>query len=75
MRERPTRCDDRHGDPLLLDLDPEIYLSDSYAKEDIGLLTELGLGLMYMEEVITCAERDLAEDGTRSRIRSRTDND
>lgn len=58
---------DSNGDPLLPDMDPEIYISSSYESDDLELLDEFGLELMSMRESIERAANDLKSD--RSRIK------
>lgn len=70
MRDRPRSTNDRHGHPLFPDLEPEMYLADSYARGDINTLKAFGLGTLYMNEVIETVRRDLTESGAPSRLRS-----
>ena len=42
-------CDcDENGHPLFEDLDPELYLSDSYATENVEILLDVGLEELSM---------------------------
>lgn len=68
-------CRDALGEPLFLDLDPEIYLSELYQKNDIDILFTLGLSRMYIQDVITAAKQDLSQQNSSespSRLQSQT---
>ena len=76
MRHRVGSHNDCHGNPLFPDLDPELYLSDSYAQGDIETLMVFGLRKMFFAEIVEMARRDLAESDPPSTLRSQwTDED
>lgn len=70
LRSRPGYTSDQHGDPLFEDLDPEIYVADSYAPRDIGILQDYGLQTLNMLQIMRTIWQDLAKPGTSSRLRS-----
>ena len=59
VRHRARDTNDRHGDPLFPDLDPEVYFADSYARRDLAILKVFGLRTMIMAEIIETVRRDL----------------
>ena len=61
---------DERGEPLFRDLDPEVYLSDVYEKDDILTLRTLGVRRLFMKDFIATAKQDLA--GSESRLKSPT---
>ncbi|KAK3370805.1 hypothetical protein B0T24DRAFT_554720 [Lasiosphaeria ovina] len=56
---------DRHGAPLFLDVEPEMYLSLQYQKADLDRLRGLGLRNTIMREFIERAKHDLASASSR----------
>ena len=76
LRELPAQCCDQHGHPLLPDLNPEIYISDSYEQGDICILKDFGLEVLNITEVLNTVRQDLLQTSSLSRFRSpRTDDD
>lgn len=60
LRYRLLCNNDQHGNPLFADLRPELYLSDSYAWQDIALLEKFGLSALYMNEIVATVKQDLS---------------
>ncbi|RYP79682.1 hypothetical protein DL769_002822 [Monosporascus sp. CRB-8-3] len=56
---------DKDGNPLLEDLNPELYISDSYTGSDIEILREVGLSPPYVDDAIALAKQDLASSSSR----------
>lgn len=67
LRYRLPIQNDQYGDPLFSDLDPELYLSDSYTHADIEILIKFGLSALYMDETLTIVKKDL--EGSISRLK------
>src|SRR5690606_35850548 len=71
LKWRHPGVNDRFGSPLFRDLDPELYLSDFYTQQDIGILKDFGLDQLDMVDIVETVQQDLREDsGTTSRLRS-----
>jgi len=65
LRYRLSSHNDRDGNPLFRDLDPELYLSDSFPYADIQILKKFGLSLLYMNEILDTVEKDLKRSSSR----------
>lgn len=74
LRYRLPIDNDRDGNPLFRDLDPELYLSDSYTDADIEILKKFGLSSLYMDDTLDIVEKDLKSSSSRLRG-SRMDDD
>jgi len=70
----PKTCCDQHGNPLFRDLNPEIYISDSYNGEDIDILKHFGLSTLSIEDIVMTVRQDLAQSAA-SRLQSPTTDD
>ena len=65
LRYRLSSHNDRDGNPLFRDLDPELYLSDSYTYADIQILKKFGLSSLYMNDILDTVEKDLKRSSSR----------
>jgi hypothetical protein len=61
---------DESGNPLVADLDEEMYLASEYAQEDIAVLKSLGLGVLKFDDVIARFQHDLNQPSSKSRFKS-----
>ncbi|KAF4340028.1 hypothetical protein FBEOM_6067 [Fusarium beomiforme] len=67
---------DKNGDPLLADLDEEMYLAKEYTCEDLKLLKPYGLHEMPPSDAVSLFEKDLTSGPVQSRMMSpATDNE
>ncbi|GFF57726.1 hypothetical protein IFM61392_07789 [Aspergillus lentulus] len=64
MRLVPSSMCDKHGKPLLPDLDTEQYLSSHYAPKDLDSLRDYGLQLMNRYEFLDRLRRDVNNVGS-----------
>lgn len=58
---------DRHGNPLLPDLDPEVYLANEYNRSDVLVLGTLGLQKLAMGRKIKTVWQDLKSENSNMR--------
>lgn len=76
LRYLQNNSRDQDGDPLFEDLDPEMYVADSYAPGDVKTLRDHGLKPLAMTQIMRTICQDLEKSGASSRLRSpRTDDD
>jgi hypothetical protein len=61
---------DQYGAPIFADLEPEVYISDSYGPSDISILKRVGLGSLPFGKNVATVERDLQAGSGHSRIKS-----
>ncbi|KAH8587445.1 hypothetical protein B0O99DRAFT_747530 [Bisporella sp. PMI_857] len=61
---------DNSGNPLVADLDEEMYLASEYQKEDRAALSRLGLGMLDITAVVARFRHDLKQPSSRSRFKS-----
>ena len=59
---------DGHGEPLLRDASPELYLSNKYALSDIDILRDYGMSKIAVDQILDLVEQDLKD--ANSRVRS-----
>lgn len=64
---------DRDGKPLFRDIEPGIYLSLRYQRQDLDILAQHGLNVMSMQQVIERVKHDIASPD--SRLKSVKDQD
>ena len=61
---------DEFGDPLVADLDEELYLSSEYQEEDIAALDKLDLGFINFGDALARFKCDLSRGTARSKFKS-----
>ncbi|KAK8097552.1 uncharacterized protein PG998_013038 [Apiospora kogelbergensis] len=64
---------DSSGEPLLRDIEPQVYLSTAYRRADLELLSTFGLRYLNLGEMVDRAKWDLAQMD--SRIKTMEDQD
>ncbi|KAL2065322.1 hypothetical protein VTL71DRAFT_2991 [Oculimacula yallundae] len=75
LRKIPDVFKDQSGQPLVPDLDEEVYLSPGYQKDDIAALDPLGLRVIDFGAALARFEYDLGRGNDWSRFKSQRTTD
>ena len=75
LKQIGANFEDESGNPLVADLDEEMYLASEYPQEDIAVLKSLGLGVLKFVDVMARFRHDLKQPSPRSRFKSPETND
>jgi hypothetical protein len=75
LKQIPDIFKDGYGNPLVADLDEEMYLASEYQTEDVAALNYLGLGVLGFGNITQRFRHDLKQPSSRSRFKSPETND
>jgi len=75
LKEITNNFRDEFGNPLVDDLENEIYLASEYEQQDIAALDSLGLAVLDFADIMQRLRRDLEQPNSSSRFKSPETND